>query len=582
MGEMDNNANEEPDQTSSEHDEDDEAYILRVYGSPENQDKAASTRRSKKATRSGSIKSLRRFSKKLSKEFERRRSSIEVMVEEVRPKTPTGWTIFLSTVCASVLGYEVNLQRKLTAPPLVFAQCAASNSTSSPSSSTTNSNSDSLIDRQMSMIYKQLTATPDSILARKIQPSLFVGTRGLIASTASYLFGGPSSENDNLHIRFREVLTMSQDGAKLAVDWEVPRNSPPSSSSSSTSVQLSPEERKEQFLKGPIQQPVVLIIHGMNNDSSFGYMRSFQRTFADRGWAAAALNFRGVGGIHLVTPRGYNAGYTGDIRNVVLQISARLDKNVPLFLIGNSLGANIMTKYLGEEGFSRTLPQCVAGAVSLGNPLIIRSGILKFPFNMVLAMGVKKMVLENASSLMHVNDPNWRKTFWKALLRTRTLAQLDSTVAPLMARNSPYDPFEFKVGYKDGDEYWRESSSYRYIGSISVPFLNLSAQDDMIVREASHSRIGYCISNPNVMVVETRCGGHLGWQESPPDSKHFLDFGAIPWSDTASADFFQAIIDSRHHSQAGDSNKPSISLGTDSSLTKAKPLESATAFRSRL
>ena len=569
MVEADNNASEEPDHTSSEDNEDDEAYILRVYGTPENQDEAASTKRSKKATRSGSIKSLRRFSKKLSKEFERRRSSIEVMVEEVRPKTPTGWTIFLSTVCASVLGYEVNLQRQLTAPPLIFAQCASSSSTT---------NSDPFIDRQMSMIYKQLTATPDSILARKIQPSLFVGTRGLIASTVSYLFGGPSSENDNLHIRFREVLTMSQDGAKLAVDWEVPLNPP----SSSPSLHFSPEERKEQFLKGKIQQPVVLIIHGMNNDSSFGYMRSFQRTFADRGWAAAALNFRGVGGIHLVTPRGYNAGYTGDIRNVVLQISARLDKNVPLFLIGNSLGANIMTKYLGEEGFSRTLPQCVAGAVSLGNPLIIRSGILKFPFNMVLAMGVKKMVLENAASLMHVNDPNWRKTFWKALLRTRTLAQLDSTVAPLMARNSPYDPFEFKVGFKDGDEYWRESSSYRYIGSIPVPFLNLSAQDDMLVREASHSRIGYCISNPNVMVVETRCGGHLGWQESPPNSKHFLDFGASPWSDTASADFFQAIIDSKRHSHIGDGNKLAIMVAADASVTNQRTNESVTELRSRL
>ena len=84
--------------SSDEYDEDEEAYILRVYGSANHQDKTASpTRRPRTSRKSvGSGNTLRRFSKRLSNEFERRRSSIEEIVEEVRPKTPTGWTIFLS------------------------------------------------------------------------------------------------------------------------------------------------------------------------------------------------------------------------------------------------------------------------------------------------------------------------------------------------------------------------------------------------------------------------------------------------------------------------------------------------------
>jgi hypothetical protein len=44
------------------------------------------------------------------------------------------------------------------------------------------------------------------------------------------------------------------------------------------------------------------------------------------------------------------------------------------------------------------------------------------------------------------------------------------------------------------------------------------------------------------MVVETRCGGHLGWQEAPPDGT----FGSsTSWSDVATTDFIAAIIETR-------------------------------------
>jgi predicted alpha/beta-fold hydrolase len=44
---------------------------------------------------------------------------------------------------------------------------------------------------------------------------------------------------------------------------------------------------------------------------------------------------------------------------------------VPMFLVGNSLGANVVTKYLGEDSMAGILPACVAGGISLGNPLMV-------------------------------------------------------------------------------------------------------------------------------------------------------------------------------------------------------------------
>ena len=57
------------------------------------------------------------------------------------------------------------------------------------------------------------------------------------------------------------------------------------------------------------------------------------------------------------------------------------------------------------------------------------------------------------------------------------------------------------------------------------------------------------------MVVKTRCGGHLGWQESPPPSRNadgkelpltWFGGGIGSWSDVAVADFIEALLETRN------------------------------------
>ena len=183
-----------------------------------------------------------------------------------------------------------------------------------------------------------------------------------------------------------------------------------------------------------------------------------------------------------------------------------------IFLVGNSLGANILTKYLGEEGAAGTLPTCVAGAASLGNPLVIHSGLVMFPFNVLMGLGVKRIYVENWKSLTSMRDFYSRHCLRDALLAP-TIATFDGAMAPCLVRNDSSYPFGWRPGgYDDGESYWFDASCYRYLRHISVPFLNLTARDDFLVSKPSRNKLGFCISNPNVMVVETRCGGHLGWQ----------------------------------------------------------------------
>ena len=321
-------------------------------------------------------------------DFIRRTSS---MLQERLPQTPRGWTAFLSAVGSMIFGNEVLLQTQLSREPRLYGQ---------------------IYDGPMKDIYHQMATSYDSILHKPFRPRLFIGTRAAVASTAAYVFPGPTKEN----IEFREFLQMTLDGATVAIDWELPGVNTTDSSDDADAMITNIKE-------GPITKPIVLVVHGMNNHSNYGYVRSMKRACCRRGWIAAGVNMRGCGGIALTTPRTYNGAYTADIRCVVQRLSARLAPNTPIFLVGNSLSASIVCKYLGEEGLCGTLPMCVAGGAALGNPMWMRTTSLDF-LSPVLAIGQKKVLLENWATLRKNKDPYFQTCVHRAL-RAITMAQFD-------------------------------------------------------------------------------------------------------------------------------------------------------------
>jgi predicted alpha/beta-fold hydrolase len=234
-----------------------------------------------------------------------------------------------------------------------------------------------------------------------------------------------------------------------------------------------------------------------------------------------------------------------------------MEDGAPMFLVGNSLGANLVTKYLGEEGLYGTIPKAVAGGISLGNPLHIHASHMDFPWSHILSLGARKGILQNLYNFIPMmKSPQYRKAIRNALL-SNTIGEFDESMAPIFIRNEPDYPFSVKVGYEDGKSYWHDSSSYRMIPHVPVPFLLLTSQDDFLVYKGSTEKMSYSVSNPNVMVVKTKCGGHLGWHESPPESGIMFGCGTS-WADVATADFIEAILNSRSDKQKETPSKDSV------------------------
>ena len=493
---------------------------------------------------------LRRQSDVSFRALKRRSDAMIVGINNTLPTSPSGWALLACSVASLGLQYELKVQKELTMPPIVFCQ------------------ESSVLNERMDRIYRKLCRsnnnTDAGIFTRNITPSLGIGTRGVISSTAAYLFPDINATSNATTRREREVVKMGADGALLVLDWEIP---------------LSPIDGNNAPLditkSNSIDKPVVLILHGMNNDSTFGYVRSMMRTATERGWIAVCMNLRGQDGLHQVksnSPRGYNAGYTGDLRNVIHQIEYRLKRtkldngNVeyvggPLFLLGYSLGANIITKYLGEESLHGTLSKCIGGGAAMGNPLHINSGSIHFPWNILLAVGIKRSLLENFKAFRQHHDPGFQRAMVKACLAP-TIGQIDDIAAPYVLRNDNHPPYTSRIGFKDGEEYWWDSSSHRYVAHVSVPLLKISARDDFLVFGQFARKLNHCLENPNVVVVKTRCGGHLGWQESPPPSMDGNSKLTGSWSDVAVAEFIDALLQIREEDKSRGIEKRNHNIGS--------------------
>lgn len=191
------------------------------------------------------------------------------------------WIVAL--VISYCMAVEKRLQRKLTQIPKVYHQDTRSNN--------------------------EIVSLMSSILLRKLRPSLFIGTRSVLNTISAVM---PRSQSSR---RIREVTSISYDGAHIALDWEIPSD-----------CKYHDDDR---LINGPIRTPIILILHGINNDTSTGYMCRIMHGCTEKGYITVGMNARGAGGIDLATPRLHHASYTNDVRYVYEKIHRFLSNVFP-------------------------------------------------------------------------------------------------------------------------------------------------------------------------------------------------------------------------------------------------------------
>ena len=109
----------------------------------------------------------------------------------------------------------------------------------------------------------------------------------------------------------------------------------------------------------------VVIWHGMEGSTSSIYMIATADKAFRAGFNVVRVNYRNCGGTEHLTPTLYHGGLSDDLRVVVNQLIEN-DGLMRIFLLGFSLGGNMVLKLAGEYGEdapSEVVAVCVVVAV---------------------------------------------------------------------------------------------------------------------------------------------------------------------------------------------------------------------------
>ncbi|KAF8894594.1 AB-hydrolase YheT [Infundibulicybe gibba] len=263
--------------------------------------------------------------------------------------------------------------------------------------------------------------------------------------------------------------------------------------------------------------PIIVVNHGLTGGSYEAYVRAILGPACTPveegglGYRAVVVNFRGCAGVPITSPQLYSAGHTDDLRQALAFIS-NLYPKAPMVGLGFSLGANVITRYLAEEGDqSRLLGGCALACpwdLDKNNIGLLSSFLGKHVYSKGMGGNLLNLLKRHSKALVSA-DPDHQVA--KAVpitlaLKNPTLETFDNNFTRIAGGSPPHFPFA------TAQDYYNWASSHHVVGDIRVPFLAINSADDPVVRNVPMDGGG----NGLAVMALTAAGGHLGWFQSGP------------------------------------------------------------------
>ncbi|HXQ41945.1 MAG TPA: alpha/beta fold hydrolase [Candidatus Udaeobacter sp.] len=258
------------------------------------------------------------------------------------------------------------------------------------------------------------------------------------------------------------------------------------------------------------KRPLVILIHGLTGSAESSYVRTSARHLLGLGFPVLRLNLRGAGPTRGRSRFLYHAGRSEDLRQVLGSMDGRLAGN-GLFLVGYSLGGNMLLKFLGEAG-RRAM---VLGAVSISAPIDLaaaRLGIQRRRNRMYQGYLLTRLKEEFAA--LPIEPP--------------TPTELEGIVTIYDFDNRIVAP---RAGFVDADDYYRRCMALAFLPQIGIPTLVIHSRDDPWIPFAAYREFAWK-SYPRLMPLFPRHGGHVGFHGAG---------SLVPWHDRCMARFFARL-----------------------------------------
>lgn len=256
-------------------------------------------------------------------------------------------------------------------------------------------------------------------------------------------------------------------------------------------------------LGAPPGAPRIVIVHGLEGSSRSHYAVGLLDQARRRRWGADLLLFRTCNGRMNRTRRSYHSGETEDLALVVARVQQEYPDS-PLGLVGISLGANVLLKWLGEQ--QERASSRVRAAVAVSTPFdLARSSrhIGKGFARLYQSHFLRSLRAKALAKLERFPDAAPRE----AVANARTLWEFDDVFTATLH------------GFRDAADYYARSSSIGFLPMIRVATLLLSARDDPFHPPEILDQVEIVArTNPCLTTEFLARGGHVGFIE-----------GGLPW-----------------------------------------------------
>ncbi len=240
--------------------------------------------------------------------------------------------------------------------------------------------------------------------------------------------------------------------------------------------------------------PTIIAWHGIEGSTSSNYMQAMAEKGFREGFNVIRVNFRNCGGTEHLTTTIYHGGLSADLGAVVKELIEK-DHISRMFLVGFSLGGNLVLKLAGEFGDQPPKEVLAVCAVSPSIDLSASADLIVKRSNWIYEQDfvrrLKKRIRTNHKLYPELYDLS-------GLDQTRTIKEFD-------------DRFTARAhGFAGADDYYYRSSSLRVMDQVRIPTLIIHAEDDPFIPFAPlHDQA--VLNNPYILLLAPRQGGHVAF-----------------------------------------------------------------------
>lgn len=251
----------------------------------------------------------------------------------------------------------------------------------------------------------------------------------------------------------------------------------------------------------PKEHPTVIIWHGIEGSSESTYMLSTAQKSFSAGFNVIRMNLRTCGGTEHLTSTIYHGGLTDDLSAVVSELIEQ-DRLPRLFLVGYSLGGNLVLKLAGEYADDPPKEVLAVCAVSPSIDLQASAQLILKPSNWLYQQDFVRR-LKHRLRVKHKLFPEQYDI--TGLSSVKTLREFD-------------DRYTSRAhGFEGVDDYYYRASSIRVTDRIRIPTVIIHAEDDPFIPFAPMLDPAVA-NNPYILVVAPKQGGHVAFLSAKPRS----------------------------------------------------------------